>query len=169
MAKEKGWVKTERALLDTAIWNNGEPFDERSAYIDIQLRANYEEKIFRPRKSTEVITIKPGELFTSVGMLSERWKWSENKVRRYLKMLKKVGLADFKRHPYGTLITLASIEVEGDGRHPHGTPDGRSGGTPDGTPDGRADGTRLKKDKNSKESKEKKKAAPDFGLWGNPE
>lgn len=169
MAKEKGWVKTERALLDTAIWNNGEPYDERSAYIDIQLRANYEEKVFRPKKSTKVIIIKPGELFTSIGMLSERWKWSENKVRRYLKMLKKIGLANFERHPCGTLISLASIEVEDDERHPRGTPNGRSDGRSGGRSDGTPDGTRLKKDKKDKKEKNKRSAQRPGWIWGDPE
>lgn len=167
MSKDKGWVKTERALLDAAIWNNNEPFDERSAYIDILLRANYEEKTFRPKGSTEVVVIKPGELFTSIGMLAERWRWSENKVRRYLKMLKNVGLANFKRHSRGTLVSLENIDVEGDGRHPRGTPNGTPSGRPSGTPDGTPRGTRLKKDKNSKEYKEsKKRAQRGLNLWG---
>lgn len=171
MAKDKGWVKAERIILDTAIWNNGEPFDERSAYFDLKLRANYQDSIFRPRKGTEPITVKAGELFTSIGMLSERWKWSENKVRRYLKMLKKIGFLNYRRHPYGTLITLENIEVEDDERHPCGTPNGRSGGRSGGTPDGRSGGTRLKKDKNRQEDKELKKGLkPGLkSLWENPE
>lgn len=171
MAKEKGWVKTERALLDTAIWNNDEPFDERSAYIDILLRANYEEKTFRPKNSAEVVVIKPGELFTSIGMLGARWRWSENKVRRYLKMLKKLGYADFKRHPRGTLISLENIEIEDDERHPRGTHDETPSGRPSGSPSGTPRGTRLKKDKNSKEHLEsKKRAKRGFNPWeGDPE
>lgn len=169
----KGWAKVERSILDTVVWNNAQPYDERSAYIDLVLRANYEEKQFRAKHSTDIITIKPGELFTSIGMLGERWMWSENKVRRYLKMLKAAGLADIKAHTCGTLVTLMNTDKE-----PHeeqtsgranGTPCERANGTPCGRTSGRANGRRLKKEeyKESKEREKSKNSTQCFDdIWG---
>lgn len=171
MAKEKGWVKLERAILDTVVWSNTEPFDERSAYVDLVLRANYEDKAFRPRRETTIINVKAGQFFTSIAKLCERWKWSENKVRRYLKMLKNLGFIRTDARACGTLITLENIGGEGFGAR---TNEGTSEGTREGTRGGTSEGTggrRLKKDKNSKESKEpKKRAQRGLNPWeGDPE
>ena len=170
MGKEKGWAKVKRSILDTIIWNYEEPFDDRSAYIDLILRVNYEEKEFRAKKSADVITVKPGQIFTSIRMLGERWKWSENKVRRYLKMLEKAGYIIKKVHTCGTLITLVNTDENDTSQQGCGTPNEREGGSPSERSGGRSGGRRLKKDKESKESEESKESAKRiFNPWGSPE
>ena len=169
MAKEKGSVKLERPVLDTVVWNNPEPFDERSAYVDLVLRANYEDKVFRPRRETSVINVQAGQLFTSVAKLCERWKWSENKVRRYLKMLKNLGFIRTDARACGTLITLVNIGFEGFGAR---TNEGSSEGTGEGTRGGTGEGTggrRLKKDKKDKKQRNKESAQRPGWIWGDPE
>lgn len=169
----KGWAKVPRAILDNVIWESDQPYDERSAYIDFVLRANYEEKQFRAKHSNDVITVKPGELFTSIGMLAERWRWSENRVRRYLKLLNAAGLAVVKPHTCGTLVSLVNIDDEehggrGSGRG-NGTTCERANGTPCGSTSGRANGRRLKKEEyiESKEREKSKNSAQRFeDIWG---
>ena len=39
-----GWVKIHRQIQDNAIWMSDEPFDSRSAWIDLILMANHEDK-----------------------------------------------------------------------------------------------------------------------------
>ena len=38
-----GWFKVERAIQDHSIWKSREPFDRRSAWIDLILLANYKD------------------------------------------------------------------------------------------------------------------------------
>lgn len=173
MGKNKGWAKVERGILDSVIWNSDQPYDERSAYIDLVLRANYEEKQFRAKKSTDIIIVKPGELFTSAGMLAERWHWSINKVRRYLKLLKAAGLANIKAYTCGTLVSLVFIDKEAHEQHTsesaNGTTYESANGTAYGITYGIANGTRLKKEeyKKNKESKKSKNNAQGFDdIWG---
>lgn len=37
---DKGWVKIHRAIEDSGIWQHKEPFDKRSAWIDLIMMAN---------------------------------------------------------------------------------------------------------------------------------
>ena len=112
---DKGWIKVERALLDTFIWDFDQPFDDRSAYIDLRLRANYTDKDFRAKKSRDVIHVHENELMTSIGNLAERWHWSKDKVRRYLKMLEDGGFVKVVPYTCGTIIKLENIGIAGDG------------------------------------------------------
>ena len=39
--KDNGFITLDRSLIDSAIWNTGKPFDERSAWIDLLLMVNH--------------------------------------------------------------------------------------------------------------------------------
>ena len=39
----KGWISIHRKIQDSEIWNSSEPFDKRSAWIDLLLLANHED------------------------------------------------------------------------------------------------------------------------------
>lgn len=88
---EKGWIKLYRKLLDSAVWEGPEPFDTRSAWIDILLMCNHDDRevILRTKRA---IIIHPGQCLTSIRKLAERWKWSKDKVRRYLSLLCDMGM-----------------------------------------------------------------------------
>lgn len=102
--KSKGFVPVYRCLKDTSIWNSGAPFDDRSAWIDLLLSVNHEEKkIIIDR---QIVVIKPGQMWTSYQKLSNRWKWSKERVFRYTKMLKNDGMISINATPRGTLLTL---------------------------------------------------------------
>lgn len=156
-----GWVKIERALMNTIVWNYEEPFDDRSAYIDLRLRANYVEKDCRSKKSRDVIHVKENELMTSYGHLADRWHWSKNKVIRYLKMLEEGGLIKLTSYAIGTVISLENIDKIMKQRNADGYADGYADGTAHrtdhGNAHGNADGLRLKKERKDKKVKENKK------------
>ena len=175
MAKRKGWIPIYRSILNSSIWNIDEPFTDRSAYVDLLLMANYEDKQMIPRGNKKVITIHRGELLTSYEHLAERWKWSRGKVIRYLKMLEQCNLVHIHGTAYGTTLTLLEYDICENQRNADdttlGTPDRTSGGTAHGT----AHGTRLKNNKNNKKDKKEKEikkvaAQPGVFSWeGEPE
>ena len=86
----QGWISLYRKIRESEIWCGKEPFDKRSAWIDLLLSANHEDKniIF----GSTVTPIKKGSFITSELKLSERWKWSRHKVDDYLKLLKKLNM-----------------------------------------------------------------------------
>ena len=104
MNKAKGWVKIHRSILDNAIWDSDQPFDKRSAWVDLILNANYEDgKVFT---KTGVVDVPRGSIYTSIRHLSDRWKWSKGKVENFLRTLMRTQMVTLTGTPAGTLISL---------------------------------------------------------------
>lgn len=95
-----GWIKLHRQIQDNTLWLSDEPFDCRSAWIDLIMMANHESReIFM---NNNFITIERGQLHRSQLKLAERWHWSRERVNNYLKNLKKAGMIDFTASTNGT-------------------------------------------------------------------
>lgn len=102
--KNKGYIPLWRDIQDHWIWHIRTPFDERSAWVDLLLSVNHEEKKIKIDGRVQVI--KPGQMWTSVGKLANKWNWSRPKVYRYIKLLKSDGMIYTDGTPSGTLLTL---------------------------------------------------------------
>ena len=133
----KGWICLHRSLQDSSIWLNDEPFDVRSAWVDLLLTANHEDKeiIF----DSHARMIKRGQCLTSVTKLAARWKWSKKKTLKYLRLLEELKMITKKSDNRATLLTLLNyskyqglLAIEGTQGYlqPH-----HSRTTPDPTPD----------------------------------
>lgn len=105
----KGWIMLHRQLLDCWLWHDKEPFDKRSAWVDLLLFANHEDT--KMLFNGEVITIKRGQYSTSIRKLSEKWKWSYDKTARYLKILENDGMIKRESDNFRTLLTIENYEV----------------------------------------------------------
>lgn len=103
-----GWIKAHRKMCENWIWQDEEPFDKRSAWLDMLLMTNYaDNKILF---NGEIITIKKGQFITSVRKLSAKWKWSTNKTYRFLKLLIDDGMIIKHSNNDRTLITIVNYE-----------------------------------------------------------
>jgi len=102
--KKKGYVPIYRSIKDHALWNSNEPFDYRSAWIDILLSVNHEEKKIYINGKIQII--KAGQMWTSIKKLAETWNWSRPRVYRYIKLLKSDGMIFTDGTPNGTLLTV---------------------------------------------------------------
>lgn len=105
-----GWIALHRQIQENSLWQDNEPFDCRSAWIDMLLMANHEDKeLFM---NNNVILIKRGQFHRSQLKLAERWHWKRDKVKKYLKSLKKAGMLDFvaskNGDTRGTTITIVN-------------------------------------------------------------
>lgn len=109
MAESKGWIKTYRKIQDCWIWLDKEPFDKRSAWIDLLLTANHSDKKLLFNGS--LITVKRGQIITSIRKLSEKWKWSYDKCSRFLKILESDGMLQKESDNFRTLLTIVNYEV----------------------------------------------------------
>ncbi len=117
---DKGWVKTYRKIQDCWIWIDKEPFDKRSAWIDLLLTANHAET--RIRFNGEFMSIKKGQIMTSIRKLSDKWHWSYDKVLRFLRLLESDGMLKKDSDNFRTLLTIENYELYQDEPNADRTP-----------------------------------------------
>lgn len=110
----KGWISIHRKLQECWIWN-GEPFTRGQAWVDILLSATHDE--YKKRVGGSLVTIQSGQFHTSILNLSQKWQWSEKKVRRFLKLLESDEMVTYKGDAHGTTITIINYGFyQGEGR-----------------------------------------------------
>ena len=131
----KGFV-----LLHRDIWNcdqildTPEPFDRRSAWIDLIMMANHTDKMLCYGKTQQ--KIERGQLHTSLPKLAERWRWPKKKVRHYLGLLEGLGMVHTEGHANGTTITIVKYGVYQGQGHAEGHADGHALGHAKGHTEG---------------------------------
>lgn len=130
--KDTGWVRIHRKIQDCWIWNVDTPFDERSAWIDLFMLANHKDvkMFFRG----ELITVKRGERITSIRTLANRWKWSRDKVSRFLKLLEADNMITRDSDNHRTLLSIVNYGVYQDWTDTEQTQNGQEEATPPATP-----------------------------------
>lgn len=84
ISKDIGFIIIHRKLQDNWLWMS-EPFSKAQAWIDLLFLANHKDSSFFLRGAR--IEVKRGHLARSEESLSERWKWSREKLRNFLKLL----------------------------------------------------------------------------------
>lgn len=110
----QGWVSIHRSIYDNWIWDSKEEFDMRSAWIDLLLMANHEDKKVLIDGNLELV--KRGQRITSIRKLCSRWKWSRTKVNNFLKLLEKDNMISLKIEPAKkTVITIVNYSLYQDG------------------------------------------------------
>lgn len=105
----KGYVKIYRQIQDCELWIADEPFDLRSAWIDLLLSANHKDKTTLFNYST--ITIKRGQLLTSVRKLSARWHWGVKKTYKFLTLLEELEMIHRESDTKKTLVTIVNYGI----------------------------------------------------------
>ena len=153
MADSKGWIKTYRKIQDCWIWQIDKPFDERSAWIDLLLTANH--KDVKMLFNGELITVKRGQIITSIRKLSEKWKWNKDKTLKFFRLLESDRMIERDSDKFRTLLTIVNYEVYQDCVDTEQTQQGTPQGTPQGTGDVHEPATNknVKNDKNVKNVK----------------
>lgn len=104
-----GWIKLHRKIRENEIWQK-EPFNKRSAWIDLLLRASHKGEKFLIGNT--IIELEAGQIFTSEKKLADDWKWSRWKVRCFLNLLKEIGQIETpeKTSRY-TILTITNWEL----------------------------------------------------------
>lgn len=128
---KNGFIKLHRQIQDNWLWKSDEPFDKRSAWIDLILMANWEESTHLI--NGQLVKQRRGEVLTSIGYLAKRWKWSMNKVRRFVEQLTAEGMVRANGTTYGTSLTIEKYAFFQGGRRANGTTVETSDETTDGT------------------------------------
>lgn len=107
MASDKGWIKLNRQILENAIWTEEEPFSRRDAWIDLLLMANSKTKSFVYKGNN--ITVKRGQVYTSIRKLANRWHWGKDRTLHYIRLLEELNMIkrDSATHS-ATLLTIVN-------------------------------------------------------------
>lgn len=106
---KKGFVLIHRDIQKSWIWDSNEPFDKRSAFTDLILMMNHEER--KIQFNGEIITVERGSKVTSLRDLAQRWGWSTKKVSGFLSRLEEGGTAIIERNTRFTLIKLVNYDI----------------------------------------------------------
>ena len=99
-----GWIKLHRKITECSIWDSDEPFDRRSAWMDLVMMVNHEDK--KVLFNGKTVTVKAGQKITSVRKLSERWHWSKDRTQRFLTLLERAAMIIKESDHNKTLLTI---------------------------------------------------------------
>lgn len=120
----QGYAKIYRTIQNHWLWHTKEPFDKRSAWIDLILLANW--RTHSGMYGGKPITYKRGCVYRSILELSDRWRWDWRKVKRFLMALENDGMVHVSSTTHGTVISLTQYDYY--------QSDGTSEGTTDAQP-----------------------------------
>ena len=103
-----GWIKHHWQIQNCLIWDD-KPFNMASAWIDLLLLANHEDKetIFDKKP----ILVKRGQRITSVRELSARWGWGKDKTLRFLRLLESEKMIVKESDSRRTLLTIVNYGI----------------------------------------------------------
>jgi len=97
-----------RDIQDNYLWTSRMKFDHRSAWIDLLLLANHEQRAMELRDGSSII-VEAGQLWTCYDSLMERWHWkSKSTISHFLKELQNHGMITYNGTPKGTLVTIVN-------------------------------------------------------------
>lgn len=100
----KGWIAIHRDIYGNWIWKCREPFDRRSAWIDLLLLATYADN--KEMYKGELVQRKRGEIYCSILWLADRWHWSRKKTKGFITALENDKMVTTKSTTKGTTIRI---------------------------------------------------------------
>jgi hypothetical protein len=96
-----GWIKLHRDIQTHWVWDNP---DYLKAWLDMCMMANH--KARKELINDNVVNIPRGSFDASYRFLETRWKWSRNRVRRFIDALKTDTMVDTATDTGQTVITI---------------------------------------------------------------
>jgi len=142
-----GWLKLHRSLSDHWIFSFKEP-DKALAWIDLLIMARHTSGTVMMKG--RALHLERGQIGVSQLSLQKKWGWSQNKVKRFLNLLKKHDMCDFKTNDLTTVITICNFDSFQGGERADERPNGRA----DERPVERTTNDQSNDDIRKKESKE---------------
>ena len=107
MKSGKNYFVCNRSLFKNPLWY-GEKFTKGQAWVDLFGNANHSDGWFE--KNSQRVDVKRGQTGRSIESLGEDWKWSRNKVKRFLKRLENEHMIERKMNHLTTIITICNYD-----------------------------------------------------------
>jgi hypothetical protein len=104
-----GYIKLWRSSVDNKLYFT-EPFTHWQAWVDLLLLANYKDSQVLIRGI--YVEVKRGQVVAGEEFLAHRWKWSRDKVRRFMSHLESETIQQIRQQKSNviTLITIVNWE-----------------------------------------------------------
>jgi hypothetical protein len=107
MRSDKNFFVCNRSLFKNPLWYS-EKFTKGQAWVDLFGNANHSDGWFE--KNGQRIDVKRGQTGRSIETLSKDWKWSRNKVKRFLKRLEGDHMIERKTNHLTTITTICNYD-----------------------------------------------------------
>lgn len=104
-----GFIALWRKTREHWLWNDKRPRTKFEAWVDLLWLASHE-----PQKKliqNQLVNLKTGQRDLSIRFLSERWKWSKNKVIRYIDLLENDEMVSTDTSTGQTIVTICNYET----------------------------------------------------------
>lgn len=98
-----GYIALYRQIVENEFWFY-ERFTKAQAWIDLLLLANHKSNSFDVRGNE--VKLERGQLGYSIKSLSQRWKWNERTVDKFLSVLKNRQMIQCRKSHITTVITI---------------------------------------------------------------
>lgn len=149
-----GWYRMHRGWMAHAVFRD-EEYSRRDAFLWM-----IEEAAFKPTQvhgPTGTIALERGQFSHSLRYMAAAWKWTEPRVRRYLKSTQDAKIIDAATVAGQSVITICNYDLY------QATPKDADAGSDAGATQGRRDGDAKKKEGKKKEEEREGANAPRDG------
>lgn len=103
-----GWIKLNRAISEHWLWSFKEP-DKTLAWLDLLMMARHSKGKLMLKGRVQYVD--RGQVVMSQMALQKRWKWSQNKLKRFLKLLEKDSMISINANDLTTVISICNYEA----------------------------------------------------------
>ena len=101
-----GWIKLHKSITEHWLWDD--PIILK-AWLDLLLSVNYSDKKFL--FDGKLVTVKQGQIITSIRKLADRWKCSKERVSKILSLFQQDGMILVDKTKRRTLLTIVNYSV----------------------------------------------------------
>lgn len=105
-AMDDGYIPLYRSLLNNWLWGEERVFSRAEAWIDILLLVNFTEGTHKI--GDEVVPVHPGSRYVTIRELCQRWKWSNTKVTKFMRILEAEKMIVQNKDKKKTLLTVVN-------------------------------------------------------------
>ena len=109
--KAGGYIKAYRKFQKNPIWNDPDPFDKRSAWLDMLYEARWHPTPAVTIIGGHIVEVRRGEVAYSCKTWGLRWKWDHERVRRWFKTLEKLGQIKLLRNTKTTHLIICNYDL----------------------------------------------------------
>ena len=127
----RGYIKLWRCIQDNPLWQN-HPYSPAQAWLDIVLSATHKDRVVTIRGID--LLVKRGQCSESELNFAKKWKWSRNKVRKFLRKTEHEKMIKIEQQniKLTSIITIENYELYQNNDTTEGTTNGTSKGTTEG-------------------------------------
>ncbi len=101
-----GYIPLSRSFFDHPFWQDDRSLSLAEAWLDLIQSARFEVAPDKVLIKMKVIEISRGELRASIRFLANRWKWSKNKVSRFISLLESEQMIRREVRQGETVVTI---------------------------------------------------------------